>query len=103
MESYNTLVEALNDLKSKGFEHDFNLDVHCLSCHSIGQSLRPDEFEIVDFYRFEGMTDPADSSILYAISSKDGQFKGTFINAYGTYADEMSDDMIEKLKIHRQN
>ncbi|WP_128543007.1 phosphoribosylpyrophosphate synthetase [Larkinella soli] len=100
MESYDTLVEALNDLKQKGYTYDFNLAQDCLVCHSPNLRLQPDDFEIVETYRFEGMSNPDDNSILYAIASKDG-LKGTLVNAYGTYADEISDEMVEKLKVHR--
>jgi len=38
------------------------------------------------FYRFEGMTDSADTRILYAISSHNYQLKGLLVNVYGVYA-----------------
>jgi hypothetical protein len=46
----------------------------------------PEEVHIVDFFRFEGESDPADNSILYAIETNDGT-KGTLIDAFGPYAD----------------
>jgi hypothetical protein len=42
-----------------------------------------------EFYRFEGMTNPDDSSILFAISSSDG-LKGTLGDAYGVYAENLN-------------
>jgi hypothetical protein len=59
--------------------------------------LYPNDFVIDKFFRFEGASNPDDSSIVYAISSKDG-LKGTLIDAYGVYADSLTNDMIEKLK-----
>jgi hypothetical protein len=41
---------------------------------------------VVDFFRFEGESDPADNSILYAIETDDGK-KGILSDAYGPYAD----------------
>jgi hypothetical protein len=52
------------------------------------------------FYRFEGDSNPDDNAIIFAISSKDG-WKGTLLDAYGVYADSLSNEMIEKLKISR--
>ncbi|MFD1144474.1 phosphoribosylpyrophosphate synthetase [Larkinella insperata] len=98
MQTYDTLVEALDDLNRKGFTLDFNLAGDSLICRSKDLQLSPEQFHIVDVYRFEGVSDPDDNSILYAIESKDGQ-KGTLVNAYGAYADELSDEMVEKLKI----
>ena len=42
---------------------------------------------MVDFFRFEGQSDPADSAIMYVIETTDG-LKGILIDAYGAYADE---------------
>ena len=94
-----TLVETLEDLKEQGFTYDFNLTAHSLEIHKddgICLTLSPEDFDIVQVYRFEGMTDPGDMSILYAIESKDG-LKGTLVSSYGVYADAMSSEMISKL------
>ncbi|GAB3315978.1 hypothetical protein GCM10027299_05670 [Larkinella ripae] len=98
MQTYDTLVEALDDLTKKGYTLDFNLAENCLVCRGANLELRPEEFEITEVYRFEGMSDPDDNTVLYAIESKNGQ-KGTLVNAYGPYADAMSSEMVEKLKI----
>ncbi|MGV3557899.1 phosphoribosylpyrophosphate synthetase [Larkinella arboricola] len=98
MQTYDTLVEALDDLNKKGYTHDFNLANDCLICHKPLLQLRPEQFHIVDVFRFEGMSNPDDNSILYAIESTDGQ-KGTLVSAYGVYADEVSNEMMAKLKI----
>ena len=48
-------------------------------------------------HRFEGMSSTDDNSILYAISSKDG-IKGTLVDAYGVYAQNISEEMRKKLR-----
>jgi hypothetical protein len=50
--------------------------------------LSPDEFEIVETYRFEGDTDPADEMIVFAISSMKHNLKETLINDYGIFRRE---------------
>lgn len=50
-------------------------------------------------YRYEGMTDPGDQSILYAISSEKYALKGVLVNAYGIYADPVTAEMEKKLTI----
>lgn len=100
MTSYDTLSEALNDLKKRGYTNDFNIECDSLECKHLELKLRPDEFEITEFYRFEGDSNPGDQEVIYAIESTDG-LKGTLVDAYGIYSDDISADMIRKLKIDR--
>lgn len=98
MYDYQTLSEATNGLRERGFTLDFNLKENCIHCHTKDLRLSPAEFEVVEVYRFEGMSNPDDNSIVYAIESADG-LKGVLVNAYGVYADEASDEIIAKLNI----
>ena len=52
----------------------------------------------IDFLRFEGMNNPDDSSILFAISASDGS-KGVLVDAYGAYAANVSPEMMDRLKM----
>lgn len=99
MRQYDTLVDALNDLKQKGYTTDFNLVFDQLKCSATGECLSPAQFEITDYIRFEGMTNPDDASILYLIEAKDHSMKGTLISAYGIYSEPVSDEMVKKLAI----
>jgi len=101
MATYDTLSQATNDLNRRGFTLNFNPKGDYIECQSLGLLLRPQEFEIVEFYRFEGMSDPADNAIVYAIQSHEG-LKGVLVNAYGMYADEMTAELVEKLKVHHE-
>ena len=100
MKTYSTVTEALNGLNKEGYVLDFNLKSDCVECNSPEIKLYPSDFVIDKFYRFEGASNPDDSAILYAISSKDG-LKGTLLDAYGVYADSLTNEMVEKLKIRR--
>jgi hypothetical protein len=93
MAGYGTLSEALADLEKRGFTHSFG-------GKETGVALQPDEFEIVEFYRFEGMSNPDDSSVIYAIQSQTG-LKGVLVDAYGVYSDPLKAEMISKLDIVR--
>lgn len=96
--AYDTLLDAINGLKAKGYTYDFNLKENRIHCTAADRELSPEEFDVTEVYRFEGMTNPDDSSILYAIESHDG-LRGTLVNAYGMYADPVSDTMMAKLAI----
>ena len=94
---YETMVEALNVLKQEGYTYDFNIYNNTLRSSQSDITLSPEDFEIVKVYRFEGMSDPSDNSILYAIKSINHDIKGTFVNAYSVYSDEIAEDLLRKL------
>ena len=101
MHIYETVSEALNDLKSRGFATDFNLAFDKIKCSETGICLYPNQFEIVEHYRFEGNTDPSDEAVVYAISEKNGSMKGALVSAYGTYSEALSEELIQKLSIQQ--
>mgnify|MGYP000855259606 CR=1 FL=1 len=98
MKAYTTLTEALDDLRERGFDTDFDIKMDRLNCPGMQIELHPEDFEIVEVYRFEGNTNPADSEVIYAIESKSG-LKGVIVDAYGVYADNLSPEMIAKLSV----
>ena len=97
MYAYDTLSEAVNGLKQRGYTIDFNIVAGKLVCEHTPVSLSPAEFEISAVYRFEGNTDPADEAVVYAIESKHGH-RGLLVNAYGPDADAASDELVRKLR-----
>lgn len=100
MPTYATLSEAVDDLQRRGYTDDLTLGGHCLVCTAHGLSLDPAAFEIDEFHRFEGMNDPDDQSIVYAIRSVDGRIRGTLVNAYGPDASALTQEMVRKLATH---
>jgi hypothetical protein len=52
---------------------------HCISCAEISTSFGPDDFNVRKIFRFEGMSNPSDSSILYAIETLTG-VKGLLVD-----------------------
>ncbi|MBF9235816.1 hypothetical protein I2I05_00260 [Hymenobacter sp. BT683] len=95
-EEERSLVNVEKQLKKDGFTQDFNVVDGRLQTigHDSEKSYAPSEVTIVDFYRFEGESDPDDMSILYALEANDG-VRGTISSAYGTYGDT---DALEFLK-----
>jgi hypothetical protein len=99
MKTFDTVLQALTELKSEGFSVDFNLKEDSIHSPDAMHTFKPDEFEIVRIYRFEGMSDPDENAVVYAIESIDHGIKGTLVNSYGIYADSISAELAEKLNI----
>ncbi len=85
--SMNTLTERVNKAVKNGYTDNLKVTKQGLYSSSKDKTYSPEEVHIVDFYRFEGQSDPADNSIMYVIETSDS-VKGTLIDAYGAYADE---------------
>lgn len=88
------LSQVLNDLREKGFTVDFRFDGKYMTpLQDPSKSYRHEDLTVVNFFRFEGETDPADEAILYALETADGM-KGTIVNAYGVNADVKLDEFL---------
>ena len=99
MYSYDTLSEAVKDLRNRGFTVDFNLQENCLVCNN--DKFNIEDFEVAEVYRFEGNTDPADEAIVFGIESKTG-VRGLLVSGYGISAEGMSAEMARKLSLHNR-
>jgi hypothetical protein len=102
MKNYESLVDALDDLKKRGYDADFAIQTVCLYCGDLDLRLNPEEFNVDEVYRFEGDSNPDDSAVLYAISSSTG-VKGTLVDSYGAYSESLSFEMAKKLKTNNQH
>ena len=97
MKSYETLVDATIDLIKRGYTENLSLEGDTIQDKDKKISMGVDDFEIKEFYRFEGATNPSDTSILYAVESAKFNLKGILINAYGVYANNSSSAIEAKL------
>ncbi|ODS83891.1 MAG: hypothetical protein ABS46_05185 [Cytophagaceae bacterium SCN 52-12] len=91
---YETVVEAINELRRKGYTHDFNLEENCLICGA-GQFTH-EEFDVEEVYRYEGMSDPGDEATVYGIASKTG-VKGILVTGNASEIDSRSEAILRKL------
>lgn len=78
MKNYESLDDALSDLKKKGYEDDFATESFCLYCSDLDMRLDPEDFHVDEIDRVEGNSNPGDSATVYAISSSAGA-KGTLV------------------------
>ena len=98
-----SLSSCSNKLREMGYTEDFQVDKNGLSTFGSGtKCYLPEEVRIVNFYRFEGASDPGDNSILYAIETNDG-VKGTLADGYGASAsDDVSRFIVKVEEIQKQ-
>ncbi len=98
MEHMTTLTKIMEELRQKGYTHEFGPKKDYLEEKSTNTMLKSDEFTVDQFYRFEGESDPGDEMTLYAITASNGM-KGVFVAAQGTYANEASPELMAKLDV----
>ena len=95
------LQKCINKLEADGFTAQFKVEEGSLLSISTGKKYNPEEVKGVNFYRFEGPSNPDDMSILYAIETCDG-LKGTLVNAYGLYADDETEAFMQNAEVHKK-
>ena len=98
--TYQTLSQAIEDLQQKGYIENLNYCDAGLENKGKACVYPADEIHVRAFYRFEGQTNPADNTILYAIFTSDGH-KGLLVDAYGAYAGNIPYEIVQKLKMDR--
>ncbi|PIQ20454.1 MAG: hypothetical protein COW65_14940 [Cytophagales bacterium CG18_big_fil_WC_8_21_14_2_50_42_9] len=81
-----TQVKIEARLNEEGFTKDFRVTESRLCAYDNDKTYGPEEVKIIDFFRFEGESNPDDMAILYAIECNDGT-RGTISNSYGPLAD----------------
>jgi hypothetical protein len=96
-EGMKTLSACINKATLQGYTENFEMTETGLKAPSNGHYYQPDQITIVNFYRFEGESDPSDNSILYVVESNDGA-KGLIINAYGAYANHKIGEFIKQVE-----
>ena len=83
---YMTLASAVDDLARSGFREHFQIRDGRLLALDSGKTFKAPELVIRAYHRFEGVSDPDDMAIVYAIESHSG-VRGTLVDAFGVYAD----------------
>jgi hypothetical protein len=81
-----SLATCLSKMVTEGYTEDFQITEQGLESLHKHSNYTPEQIQVVNFFRFEGQSDPDDNAILYVIETNDGT-KGTLIDAYGIYND----------------
>ncbi|HYD47999.1 MAG TPA: hypothetical protein VEB21_06620 [Terriglobales bacterium] len=94
-----TLAEATNRLTACGFDADYRVENGQLAAPGRNCSHRPGAFDVHEIVRFEGVTDPADEAILFAVECKQHAVKGTYIATYGPRTPVADEEVMKELEV----
>lgn len=99
-----TLSQIMEKMRLKNVDAEFRLENGSFTAGK-GKTYSAEELTIVKTFRFEGDSDPSDSSILYIIEANDG-LKGYSLDAYGVYSnhdeEEGYDNFIRQIKVNER-
>jgi len=98
LNSYSTLSQATKDLGKRGFKAQFDFRGGKFLDLASGKTYAAKELAIVEYHRFEGMSDPGDTSIVFAMETN-SKIKGTLIMNYGAKVDLNAFDFMDKVRI----
>ncbi|TDB68149.1 hypothetical protein [Arundinibacter roseus] len=100
-----TLSSVLEQLRIKKLDNEWKWTAEGFTLGK-GKNYQPEDLTIIKVYRFEGESDPADSSILYIIEAKD-QSVGYSLDMYGLYSnhdgEQGYDSFIRQIKVDQRD
>lgn len=98
-----TLSQVIEKLRLKRQDNEFILSPEGFSIGN-GKFYQPYELKIIKTFRFEGESDPSDSSILYVMRGYDGTL-GYSVDSYGAFSnhdDVDYNDFIVKIPVEER-
>ena len=87
MQTPETVTEAVQLLEATGYDSGFFLDDHGFNCRSCSSAHAPDRLVVDQTFRFEGASDPGDSTIVIAVRCPACAATGIIVSAYGPDAE----------------
>ena len=80
------VAAAIALLEGRGFAGGFHVASSppaALVCGGCGHRVPPAEAEVVELFRFEGVSDPDDQALVAGVRCRICGYAGTFVAAYG--------------------
>lgn len=96
-DSMKTLSSCTRKLSQNGYATQFKALKNGLESLETHDVFAPEEVKIINFYRFEGESDPSDNAILYVVETNSGE-KGTLTDAYGVYTDPKVSEFVKQVE-----
>ena len=95
---HTTLTSALSELEKRGFVDQFRAEEKGLRATKADRTFEPEELVIEETARFEGDSNPAEQTLLFALASRDGAVRGTYTVAFGPEMDPRDTKMVRALE-----
>jgi len=100
-----TLSSVLETLRLKKMDNEFRWENGVFNAGR-GKTYSTEDLTIIKTFRFEGESDPSDSSIVYIIKANDGLI-GYSLDAYGVYSnhdeEEGYDNAIRRIPVENRD
>ena len=93
-----TLSETIDKFRSKQYIYDFYVHNNLLKCKETNERFKSDEIAIDRTERYEGDSNPDDTTIIYAISTNT-ETKGILIDAFGVYANSDISEFVKNIPL----
>ncbi|HUM16612.1 MAG TPA: hypothetical protein VL086_13040 [Candidatus Nitrosotalea sp.] len=91
-----TLASVMDELARSGFGEHFGVSDGTLRSFDSGRTFSARQVVIREYRRFEGVSDPDDMSIVYAIEGQGGA-RGILVDAFGAYSDPTVSAFLERV------
>lgn len=95
-----TLSERMRELEAVGWVEQLSVSGGGVSCDGCRCWAAAEDVVVDEVYRFEGVSDPGDESILFAISMPCGH-RGTLPASYGKDTEPEVAEVVKRLRLSR--
>ncbi|HKA13923.1 MAG TPA: hypothetical protein VKH41_02810 [Myxococcota bacterium] len=96
-----TLLEAIDRLERAGYSAQLRACPGGFREVRSGRIHLPEALIVDEIVRFEGESDPGDEAVVFALRTRDGSLRGTFVSTYGPGSDPQSGELIKRLDTAR--
>jgi hypothetical protein len=91
------LADTVNRLTAAGYTDDFRAEADGLRAVASRCVHAPESLSIDEVVRFEGITDPDDEAIVFALRCGEHGIKGTYTLPYGSKMELLDAEMVRRL------
>ena len=92
-----TLTAVMDDFARRGFTEQFTAVPGGLRARTRRTIVPSSEAVVTEYRRFEGVSDPDDMAILYAVEARG--VRGTLVDAFGVYADPAVAEVMDHITV----
>ena len=95
-------LDKIREYQKKGYTANYRFENNQLIDSETGEKFSADDITIVEEYRYEGISNPSDMSILYVMKMPD-QSKGTILVPYGPTGDSELSCFFKSVSKNKKN